>query len=230
MDGANFKKTFKTRLITGLFVTFPIVLTILAIVWLFGLLDGILGRYLDMLLGRHYPGLGLVVYVIGVLIVGTFATTVLGRKILVAMEKMVLRVPIMKSLYSTFKQLSDAFSPHNRGSFKKFVIVEYPRQGVQAFGFLTKECVIENKDGIEECFNAVYIPTNNLYLGDIALFRREEVLETGLPIEEGIKIILSAGIATPNIIKERTGIYESMAGLTGERPQVGTNPAVKAGS
>src|SRR5512141_1744712 len=107
MDGANFKKTFKTRLITGLFVTFPIVLTILAIVWLFGLLDGILGRYLDLLLGRHYPGLGLVVYVIGVLIVGTFATTVLGRKILVAMEKMVLRVPIMKSLYSTFKQLSD---------------------------------------------------------------------------------------------------------------------------
>ncbi len=202
MDGAGIKKSLKTRLLTGLFITFPLALTVLAVVWLFDLLDGILGVWLYRLLGRHYPGLGLALSVVLVYGVGLLATTVFGRKFLAWTERLMLKLPIVKGFYSTFKQLGNAFSPENRGAFRKFVMVEYPRVGVHAFGFLTKECVIKSEGGVETCYNTVYIPTNNLYLGEIVLFRKEEVVITDLSIEEGVKVILSAGIAAPSVIEK----------------------------
>ena len=88
-------------------------------------------------------------------------------------------------------------------SFKHFVIVEYPRPGVYAYGFLTKECVMKTeRDGMEIGLKAVYIPTNLIYFGEIALFRDEHIFFTDIPIEDGIKIILSGGIATPAKISE----------------------------
>ena len=212
MNGADFKTEFKTKFLTGLFVAFPLVLTLLAVKWLFVFLDGILGNVLYSILGHHYTGLGLAAAVLFVLAVGTVATTVFGRKFIDYVEGLLLRLPVFKSFYSTFKQLGDAFSPSNRSAFKKFVIVEYPRPGVHSFGFLTKECVIREPDGLEKCYNTVYIPNNNLYLGDVRLFASDEVITTDLGIEEGIKILLSAGIAAPNYI-ERGKVQSSAAHL-----------------
>ena len=79
--------------------------------------------------------------------------------------------------------------------------MEYPRLGVHSFGFLTKECVLKNDRGEDECYNTVYVPTNNLYLGEVILFKKEEVVVTDMSIEEGIKVLLSAGIAAPNFIQ-----------------------------
>jgi len=212
MDRSSIKKTFKARFITGLFITFPLVLTIMAMKWLFlDFLDAILGDVLYSLLGRHYTGLGLVCSVLLVFGVGVLATTVLGRRFLDWMEKTMMSLPVIKSFYSTFKQLADAFSPNNSSAFKKFVIVEYPRVGVRAFGFLTKECAIMDAAGTEESYSSVYVPTNNLYLGEIVLFRKGEVTYTDISIEDGIKIILSAGIAAPNVI-ERSREYKVAGG------------------
>ena len=200
MNSVEFEKTAKTTFFTGLFITFPLVLSILAVIWLFNLLDGILGNIIYRILGHSYPGLGIVLSVLGIYGVGVLATTVFGRQFIQSTEKVMLRLPIFKSFYSTFKQLGDAFSPKNRSAFKKFVIVEYPRLGAHSFGFLTKECTIRSGNGTEESYNTVYIPTNNLYLGDVRLFKKGEVIFTDLSIEDGIKIILSAGIAAPNMI------------------------------
>ena len=201
MDNSSVKRSFKTTFFTGLFVTFPLILTVLAVKWLFlDFLDQILGGMVYKVLGHHYTGLGLVLSIILVLVVGYLATTVLGRQLLDWMEKLMMRLPVVKSFFSTFKQLADAFSPHNRSAFKKFVIVEYPRQGMHAFGFLTKECVIKDDDGEERCYNTVFIPTNHLYLGFIGLFKKEEVIFTDISMEDGVKIILSAGIAAPGVI------------------------------
>jgi uncharacterized membrane protein len=205
MNSIEFKKTFKTKFLTGLFVAFPLVLTLLAVKWLFVFLDSILGNILYDILGHRYVGLGLVLAFLFVLGVGTLATTVLGRRYIDWIEGLLLRLPVFKSFYSTFKQLGDAFSPSNRSAFKKFVIVEYPRPGVHAFGFLTKECIIREQDGTDRCYNTIYIPTNNLYLGDVRLFAGDEVIMTDLSIEEGIKILLSAGIAAPGIIERGDG-------------------------
>jgi uncharacterized membrane protein len=202
LNSVEFQKTAKTTFFTGLFITFPLVLSVLAVIWLFNLLDGILGSIIYRILGHSYPGLGLVLSILGVYLVGVLATTVFGRQFIQRTEMLMLRLPVFKSFYSTFKQLGDAFSPKNRSAFKKFVIVEYPRLGAHSFGFLTKECVIRSDSGLEECYNTVYIPTNNLYLGDVRLFKKGEVIFTDLSIEDGIKIILSAGIAAPNVINQ----------------------------
>ncbi len=191
--------TFKRKFLAGLIVTIPVVITIFVIVGIFKFVDGILGPLFDLMLGEHVAGLGFISAVLIVFIVGIVSTNVFGKKILNIVDNIFLRIPVFKSIYTAVKQLVDAFSPENKSSFKKFVIVEYPRPGIYAFGFLTKECIIESGEQ-KNHYKAVYIPTNNLYLGEIVLFDEKSITYTDIPIEEGIKIILSGGIAAPSKI------------------------------
>jgi uncharacterized membrane protein len=202
--GISVRATFKRRFLTGLLVLIPVIITFLIIGWFFKFVDGLFGPFYDSILGYHIPGLGFVSAIVLIFIVGVISTNVFGKKVIKSFEKLMLRIPVFKSIYTAIKQIVDAFSPENKASsFKKFVIVEYPRPGVFAFGFLTKECTVRaDKDGRESSLRAVYIPTNNFYLGEIALFKNEEVFYTDIPVDEGIKVILSAGIATPNRISE----------------------------
>jgi len=192
--------TFRRKFLAGLIVTVPVVFTVLVLVGLFKFVDGILSPFFDFLLGRHYSGLGFIAAVGIVFLIGIVSTNVFGKKILDLMERVLLNIPVFKSIYTAIKQLVDAFSPESNSGFKRFVIVEYPRPGVYAFGFLTKECTIQS-DGRDVCMKAVYIPTNNLYLGDIVLLDDRSIIYTDIEIEDGIKIILSGGIAAPSIIE-----------------------------
>jgi uncharacterized membrane protein len=193
--------TFKRKFLAGLFVTIPAVLTIFVLVSIFRFVDNILGQFFDYYLGKHMAGLGFISAVILIFIVGLIATNVFGKKLLSLIEKLFLQIPIFKSIYLSVKQLVDAFSPGSKGAFKKFVIAEYPRQGSFSFGFLTNECSVI-RDGNELALKSIYIPTNNLYMGEIVLLDDRSVIYTGIPIEDGIKIILSGGIATPPLINE----------------------------
>jgi len=202
--GESIHITFRRKFLAGLIVTIPAVITVLVIVGLFKFIDGILGPFFDMLLGKHTAGLGFITAIITVFIVGIISTNVFGKKILGFIEKIFLKIPVFKSIYTSIKQLVDAFSPENTSSFKKFVIVEYPRPGAYAFGFLTKECTIQAHDQ-ELPLKAIYIPTNNLYLGEIVLLDNKSIIHTDIPIEEGIKIILSGGISAPSMIQASKG-------------------------
>lgn len=196
------KVTFKQKFIAGLLVLIPVAVTLTILIWFFKFIDGILGGFYGRIFGIHISGLGFITAIILVFLTGVISTNVLGKKVISLIEKGFLRTPVFKNIYTTIKQTVDAFSPENKSSFKKFVIVEYPRAGVYSFGFLTKECSMKSERGSEVCLRAVYIPTNHLYLGEIALFREEEVFYTNLTVDEGIKIILSGGIATPDYLAE----------------------------
>ncbi len=193
----------KRRFLAGLVVLIPLILTVKVIVWFFTFVDGQLGFLFDKYLGYHIYGLGFLSAIVLVFAVGIISTNVIGKRMIGIVEAFFLKMPVFKGIYNGLKQLANAFAPDNTSSFKKFVIIEYPRSGSFSFGFLTKECMLKSKEADQEsCFMAVYIPTNNLYLGEIVLFRKEDVLSTDIPIEEGIKIILSGGIATPPKILE----------------------------
>ncbi|MEJ2696354.1 MAG: DUF502 domain-containing protein [Candidatus Sulfobium sp.] len=202
--GMSISASFKRRFIAGLFVSIPAIITLLAIEWLFRFVDGLLGPFYNRLLGRPTPGLGFLSAIALIFIVGVISTNVFGRRIIEFSERIFLKIPVFKGFYTAVKHLVDAFSPDNKNvSFKKFVIVEYPRKGLFAFGFLTKECTFKSvDDGPDKCLRAVYIPTNNLYLGEVILVSEDEVFYTDIPIDEGVKIILSGGIAAPNRIGE----------------------------
>lgn len=150
----------------------------------------------ERLFGRRIPGLGFLTAIAIILLMGTIATNVAGRRILNFLEGLLLRVPVFRSIYPSIKQLFESFSPEKRTSFKEVVLAEHPRKGEYVFGFLTGELSVETPEGTRRLVS-VFVPTNNLYLGDVILVPKEEVIPTGLPIEEGIRIILSAGTGIP---------------------------------
>jgi uncharacterized membrane protein len=186
---------FKVRFFTGVFVTLPVVLTAW-VFWLFyASVDDFLAPLYQHLLGRHVPGLGFLTAVLIIFVIGVFATNVVGRRVVQWAERVILYIPLVRRVYPTVKDFVDAFSPDRRTGFQEFVIVEHPRDGAYAYGFLTGDVRVEGTK--PDALVSVYVPTNHLYLGDVVLVPRDAVLPTGLSVEDGIRIILSAGTAAP---------------------------------
>lgn len=207
----RFQASFRAIFLTGLLVSIPILITLLSLWWFFTLVDGFLAPLIQELLGRRVPGLGFLSALFLILCIGLFATNVAGRRLLTWAEGLILHIPIAKSVYLTVKQLMEAFSPQSGGSFKRFVLVEYPRPGIYAFGFLTDKSRVELHPGNAQEVVAVYIPTNHLYLGEVILFREEEIIYPDMTVEEGVQVILSGGLALPSEIRQR--IVETKAAV-----------------
>jgi len=192
----------KVRFIAGFFVTVPVVATAW-ILWVFwNGIDDLFSPAYARIIGYRIPGLGFLTAVILIFVIGSFATNVVGRRVLQWGERLLLRVPIFRSIYPSIKQLIEAFSPEKRGGFKEVVLAQHPREGEYVFGFLTGEVEVETPEGKRQMVS-VFIPTNNLYLGDVVLVGKDEVIRTDLSIEEGIRIILSGGTGTPRRIRPR---------------------------
>jgi uncharacterized membrane protein len=132
-----------------------------------------------------------------ILVMGIIARNVVGRRVLGWGERFLLNLPIYRLLYPSVKMLIDSFSPERRSAFKAVVLVQHPREGAYAFGFVTSEVLVETPGGKREMVT-VFIPTNNLYLGEVVVVSRQDVIHTGIGVEEGIRIIFSAGTATPS--------------------------------
>ena len=193
---SGLRNWFKVRFIAGFFVTVPVFATAW-LLWVFwSRIDDIFGPMYAHLFGRPVPGLGFITAAGIILIMGTIARNVVGRRVLAWGDVLLLKVPIYRRLYPSVKMLIDSFSPERRSAFKAVVLVQHPREGEYAFGFVTSDVLLDAPHGKREMVT-VFIPTNNLYLGDVTMVPRDDVIATGLTVEEGIRIILSAGTAAP---------------------------------
>jgi uncharacterized membrane protein len=185
--------------LTGLVVTVPLLITVVTLVWFFRFIDGV-ARPLSMaVLGREVPGLGVLMTAGFILVTGAVATNVIGRRVLQTTEKWLLSVPLFKTVYAPVKQLVAAFSPDSESGFKKVVVIDDAERGM-VFGFLTREFTLDRGKG-PEAMVAVYVPTNHLYLGDVLVYPRGQVIYPELSVEEGVRIFLTGGMALPNAIK-----------------------------
>ncbi len=183
----------RRRFIAGFFVTVPLIISVAALFWIFEIIDGFMGPLYTRLLGREVPGLGLLTTAAFVLGVGVLATNVIGRRLLQTAEGYLLRIPVFRTIYSPVKQLLDAFSPESTGGLKRVVLVE-GRDGRWLLGFLTKEFTVEGPSGPQQMI-AIYVPTNNLYLGDLHIFPASAAHYPDLTVEEGVRVILTGGMA-----------------------------------
>jgi len=181
--------------IAGFFVTVPLFVSVAAIIWIFGVVDGATTPIYDRLIGRRIPGLGIVSTAIAIVLVGAFARNVIGRRILLRTEGWLLKVPLFRTIYSPVKQLITAFSPDNESGFKRVVMIDDPHRGF-ALGFLTREFTLDRGRGPEELI-AVYVPTNHLYLGDVVVCERGRASFPDISVEDGIRIFLTGGMALP---------------------------------
>ena len=193
----------RRRFITGFFVMVPLVISVAAIVWIFGIIDRFTAPLASRVLGREVPGLGILVTLLVVLAVGTLATNVIGRRVLARGEEWLMRVPGFRTIYAPVKQLVVAFSPDNEYGFKRVVLIEAPGRGM-VMGFLTKEFVVDRGSG-PEALVAVYVPTNHLYLGDVAIYPRSSVCYPDVSVEEGIRIFLTGGMSLPDSLRTKGG-------------------------
>ncbi|HEU5361252.1 MAG TPA: DUF502 domain-containing protein, partial [Candidatus Deferrimicrobiaceae bacterium] len=161
-------KNLKNTFLTGLFVIVPLVVSVALLLWFFQMADSLFSPLVDGVLRAfdpeigHIPGTGILTGLVIILIAGFFARNVIGERILDALDRFINRIPWYRTIYSTVKQLTDAFSPENTRSFKEVVLVEFPKMGTHAIGFRTGTVEKEGKP-----MAVVYVPTNHLYLGDV---------------------------------------------------------------
>lgn len=200
----------RSRLLAGFFVMVPLVVSVAALVWIFGIIVGFTAPLAQRVLGDEadgwgrfaVAGLGILVTLLVVLAVGSFATNVIGRRALAKAEGWLMLIPVFRTIYAPVKQLVVAFSPDSEGGFKRVVMVEDPQRG-WAMGFLTKEFTVDRGAAGLQSLVAVYIPTNHLYLGDVGLYPRERVYYPDLTVEEGVRIFLTGGMSLPGRISSR---------------------------
>jgi uncharacterized membrane protein len=143
------------------------------------------------------PGLGIIGFFIFLYLLGLAATNVMGHKLVSWGHRLFTAIPIVKNIYTSSKQLTDAFSATRRGSFRQAVFVEFPQEGSYVLGFVTNELV----DPEHQRKLTVFVPTAFIPPQGILLFLpREKVFPSNLTIEEAIKSIMSVGIVTPHTL------------------------------
>jgi len=201
----------KKYLIAGLLVWLPMAITIWLLTSVLGLLDGVFGWLLSasqavlpeaatapLELLRHIPGLGVVVMLIGLLLTGVFATNFVGQWWLRQGSKVVNRIPIVKSIYNSIKQVSDTLFSSSGNAFRQAVLVQYPRSGAWTIAFVTGRPGGEAAQHLPGDYLSVYVPTTpNPTSGFFLMVLRAEVIELAMSVDEALKYVISMGVVAP---------------------------------
>ena len=197
---SRFLRKFRDILIAGLVVTVPIGLTIWIFAWLFTQIDQLLRPLVKLVFGREIVGVGFGVIVIVVLIVGAIATNNLGKRIIRWGESLLGKIPITRTIYDGIRQIIQSFSDPGKTGFMQVVMVQYPRKGVYTIGFVTNEHIDEAG---KKLFN-VFVPNSpNPMTGFLHIFDDVDVIRTSITIEEGLKMVVSAGRMSPKDVGDK---------------------------
>ncbi len=195
--------TLRRYLIAGLLVWLPLGATALVVKLLVGFMDRTL-----LLLPEHYqpeallgftiPGLGLVLSLAVVVVTGAAVANLFGRKLVDGWEALLARIPLVRSIYGGAKQLAETLFSSTGQSFRKVVLVEFPRKGVWTVAFLTGTAIGEAQRKTGRDVVNIYVPTTpNPTGGYFIMVPREEVVELDMSVDEGLKMIISMGAVVP---------------------------------
>lgn len=199
----------KKYLIAGLLVWMPLGITFLVVRAIVDFLDRSLlllpyAYQPDNLLGFHIPGFGVVLAVTMVLATGMIVANFLGRRIVAAWESLLARIPVVRNLYAGIKQVLEAVLAADGKSFRKVLLIEYPRKGVWSLAFMTSSDLGEVQEKTATDVVSVFIPTTpNPTSGFVLMVQRSEVIEMDMTVEEGLKMIISMGVVVPKFNKDK---------------------------
>ena len=209
----GFKKNTRRKMIAGLLVVLPVFVTYFVIRFLFTMIGGILSPVVVRAVGAFgfspngkidefiITSVAFVLTFLALYFIGVVATNFLGKFVISLFEKIVNNVPIIKNVYTSSKKLIEIISLPTTQSFKRVVIVEYPRVGMKAFAFVTGG--LKTKNGVE--LSSIFIPTTpNPTSGFLIYLPEQDIEETDLSIEEGMKLIVSGGILVPDRMEVNT--------------------------
>lgn len=199
-------------LIAGLLVIVPLVITLGVLNWIIGTLDQTLAILPeawqpDKLLGVHIPGFGVILTLLILLVVGGIASNFIGRKLVGWGDALVRRIPVVRSIYSSVKQVSDTVFSDSGNAFRTAVMVQWPREGVWTVAFVTGQPNGEVAALLRDDYVSVFVPTTpNPTGGYFVLVRRSECVELEMSVDAALKYIVSMGVVAP---PDLTAIEES---------------------
>ena len=204
--------------ITGLLVWLPMGVTVWVLLWLVGILDGIflgvlaaaeamvpgLGPLANQL--RHIPGLGVILVAIVVLGTGLFVANMFGQWWLRQWHRVMTRIPVVRSIYSSVKQVSDTLFSGSGQAFSKTLLIQYPREGAWTLAFLTGKPGGEVAQHLTGEYVSVYVPTTpNFTSGFFLMLPRADVIELKMSVDEALKYVISMGLVVPPMHEPRPG-------------------------
>ena len=197
------KISLKRYLITGLLIWVPLVITL----WVLDLLVGIMDQTLLLLprqwqteawLGMHIPGLGVVLTVLTVFLTGVLAANIIGQQLVKFWEGVLARIPVVNSIYTGVKQVSDTLFAPGGQAFRKAVLVQWPGPGMWTIAFLTGRPGGDVANHLKGDYVSVYVPTTpNPTGGYFVMLPRKDVIELDMSVDAALKYIISMGVVPP---------------------------------
>ena len=192
----------RNAFLTGLIVLLPLLVS----VWVFFAfaqeLDSFFQPVLRPLLGRSIPGLGFILGILLILAVGILTPYYMGRRIQTTLDRMMMRIPFLRGIYSTTRQVIDVVRASGQTSFKQAVLVEYPRRGLYMLGFITADAgfgSLEKNQDNPGNFVYVFIPTTpNPTSGFLVAVPRKDLIPLDISPEDALKLVVSAGLLQPH--------------------------------
>jgi uncharacterized membrane protein len=190
-------------LLAGLLVLVPLAITLGVLNWIVATLDQTLlilpeSWHPDKLLGFHIPGFGVLLTLGIVLLMGAITSNFLGKKLVVWGNALLSRIPIVRSIYSSVKQVSDTLFSENGNAFRKALLVQWPREGVWTIGFLTGMPGGDVVNHLPGDYLSVYVPTTpNPTGGYFVMLKKSECVELKMSVDEALTYVISMGVVVP---------------------------------
>ena len=190
-------------LLAGLLVLVPLAITLAVLNWIVSTLDQTplilpMAWHPDRLLGFHLQGFGVLLTLGIVLLMGAVASNFLGNKLLMLGNALLRRIPIVRSIYSSVKQVSDTLFSENGNAFRKALLVQWPREGVWTIGFLTGLPGGDVVNHLPDDYLSVYVPTTpNPTGGYFVMLKKTECIELKMSVDEALTYVISMGVVVP---------------------------------
>ena len=195
----------KKILITGLLIWIPLAITI----WVLALIVSAMDQSLQLLppqyqpqalLGYQIPGIGALLTVVIVFVTGALASNILGQRLLLFWERVLGRIPVVKTIYNGVKQVSDTLFAPGGQAFSKALLVQYPREGCWTIAFLTGRLGGDVANHLHGDYVSVYLPTTpNPTSGFFLMMLRAEVIELDMNVDDALKYVISMGVVSPEL-------------------------------
>ena len=196
--------TLRKYIIAGLLVWLPFAATIVIVKFLIDLMDKTVLLLPPEwqpanLLGFSIPGFGVIIALSILLLTGMLAANLFGRRFVEMWERILNRIPLVRSIYSSVKQISSTIFDPSGKSFRKVVLLEYPRKGLWSIGFLTNDSMGDELCSVDDTLVSVFIPTTpNPTSGFIIMTRKDEITELNMNVEDAFKFVISMGVIIPD--------------------------------
>ena len=194
---------FRRWLLAGLLVLVPLAITLAVLNWIVGTLDQTLQILPetwrpDKLIGVHIPGFGVLLTLSIVLLIGGITSNFLGKKLVTWGDALLNRIPIVRSIYSSVKQVSDTVFSENGNAFRKALLVQWPREGVWTIGFQTGTPGGDVINHLVGDYVSVYVPTTpNPTGGYFVMLKRADCIELKMSVDEALTYVISMGVVVP---------------------------------